>query len=174
MIVPIPTDAMIVLVGPSGSGKSTFASRHFLPTQVLSSDALRAVVADDANDQMATNAAFELLHSALAMRLARRKLTVVDATSVEGWARQHLLSVARRLGRPAAAIVFNLPLATCLERNAARADRRLPPAAIRRQHGRMRVSLEGLAAEGFEPLVVLSSPDETDAVVVEQVSAEQG
>jgi protein phosphatase len=171
LIVRIPTDAMVVLVGPSGSGKSTFASRHFLPTQVLSSDALRAVVADDANDQTATDAAFELLHAALALRLARRKLTVVDATSVEGWARQHLLSAARRLGRPAAAIVFNLPLATCLERNAVRADRRLPPAAIRRQHARMRTSLEGLAAEGFEPLVVLSSPDEADAVVIEQVSA---
>ena len=171
MIVRIPADAMVVLVGPSGSGKSTFASRHFLPTQVLSSDAMRAVVADDANDQTATDAAFELLHSALALRLARRRLTVVDATSVEGWARQHLLAVARRLGRPAAAIVFNLPLATCLERNAARVDRRLPPAAIRRQHARMRASLEGLAAEGFEPLVVLSSPDEVDAVVVEHVSA---
>jgi protein phosphatase len=169
LIVRIPTDALVVLVGPSGSGKSTFASRHFLPTQVLSSDALRAVVADDANDQTATNAAFELLHSALAMRLARRKLTVVDATSVEGWARQHLLSVARRLGRPAAAIVFNLPLAVCLERNAARADRRLPPAAIRRQHASMRASLEGLGAEGFSPLAVLSSAEEIDAAVVEQV-----
>jgi hypothetical protein len=52
-----------------------------------------------------------------------------------------------------------------------RADRRLPPAAIRRQHARMRTSLEGLAAEGFEPLVVLSSPDEADAVVIEQISA---
>jgi len=171
LIVRIPADAMVVLVGPSGSGKSTFASRHFLPTQVLSSDAMRAVVADDANDQTATDAAFELLHSALALRLARRRLTVVDATSVEGWARQHLLSVARRLGRPAAAIVFNLPLATCLDRNGARADRRLPPAAIRRQHARMRASLGGLAAEGFEPLVVLSSADEAEAVVVEQFSA---
>jgi predicted kinase len=170
LIVRIPADAMVVLVGPSGSGKSTFASRHFLPTQVLSSDALRALVADDANDQTATEAAFELLHSALAMRLVRRKLTVVDATSVEGWARQHLLSVARRLGRTAAAIVFNLPLDTCLERNRSRVDRRLPPAAIRRQHARMRTSLEGLAAEGFAPLVVLSSPDEADAVVIEQVS----
>jgi protein phosphatase len=171
LIVRIPTDAMVVLVGPSGSGKSTFASRHFLRTQVLSSDAMRAVVADDANDQTATDAAFELLHLALALRLARRRLTVVDATSVEGWARQRLLAVAKRLGRPAAAIVFNLPLATCLERNAARADRRLPPASIRRQHARLRASLEGLAAEGFERLVVLSSPDEADTVVVEQVSA---
>ncbi|MBA3687748.1 MAG: AAA family ATPase [Chloroflexi bacterium] len=171
MIVRLPSDAMVVLIGPSGSGKSTFAARHFLPTQALSSDALRALVADDANDQTATNAAFELLHTALAMRLARRRLTVVDATSVEGWARQQLLAVARRLGRPAAAIVLNLPLATCLERNGARTDRRLPPAAIRRQHARMSASLGGLAAEGFNPLVVLSTADEIEAAVVEQVPA---
>jgi protein phosphatase len=167
VILHIPADAMVVLVGPSGSGKSTFAARHFGPTQVLSSDALRAMVADDANDQTATNAAFELLHTALAMRLARRRLTVVDATSVERWARERLLAVARRLGRPAAAIVFNLPLATCLERNAARVDRRLPPAAIRRQHARLRESLEGLAGEGFDPRALLATPEEVEAVSVE-------
>ena len=166
MIVRLPSDAMVVLVGPSGSGKSTFAARHFLPTQVLSSDALRALVADDPNDQTATDAAFELLHTALGMRLARRRLTVVDATSVEGWARQRLLAVAKRLGRPAAAIVFDLPLAICLERNAARADRRLPPAAIRRQHARMRTSLDGLAAEGFDPIVMLGTVEAVKTLTV--------
>ena len=167
MILRIPADAMVVLVGPSGSGKSTFAARHFGPSQVLSSDALRAMVADDANDQTATDAAFELLHTALAMRLARRRLTVVDATSVERWARERLLAVGRRLGRPAVAIVFNLPLATCLERNAARVDRRLPPAAIRRQHARMSESLEGLAGEGFDPVALLATAEDVEAVSVE-------
>lgn len=168
MILRIPADAMVVLVGPSGSGKSTFAACHFEPTQVLSSDALRAMVADDASDQTATNAAFELLHTALAMRLARRRLTVVDATSVEGWARERLLAVARRLGRPAAAIVFNLPLATCLERNTARVDRRLPPASIRRQHARMRESLDGLPAEGFDPILVLTTIEAVEATRIER------
>ena len=162
MTLSLPTDAMVVLVGPSGSGKSTFAARHFPPSEILSSDALRAMVADDANDQTATDAAFELLHTILAMRLGRRRLTVVDATSVEGWARERLLSVARRLGRPAVAIVFDLPLVTCLQRNEMRTDRRLPPATIRRQHARMRRSLNGLAAEGFDPIVVLSTPEAVD------------
>jgi predicted kinase len=170
VILRLPADAMVVLVGPSGSGKSSFAARHFPPSQVLSSDALRAIVADDANDQTATNAAFELLHAALAMRLARRRLTVVDATSVEGWARERLLAVARQHRRPAAAIVFDLPLAICLERNAARTDRRLPPASIRRQHQRMRGSLDGLAAEGFDPIVVLPTPEAVDALRIELVS----
>jgi protein phosphatase len=164
--IHLPADAMVVLVGPSGSGKSTFAARHFLPTQVLSSDALRAMVADDPNDQTATDAAFELLHTALALRLARRRLTVVDATSVETWARERLLAVARRLGRPAAAIVFNLPLATCLERNAARTDRQVPPASIKRQHALMRASLDGLAAEGFDPIAVLMTTQEVETASV--------
>ena len=170
MIVAVPGDAVVILVGPSGSGKSTFAARHFAPTEVLSSDALRAAVADDPDDQTATDAAFELLHAILAMRLGRRRLTVVDATNVEGWARERILAVARRLHRPAAAIVFDLPLATCLERNAARADPR-PPAAIRRQHARMRASLDLLAGEGFEPIAVFSSADAIDRAIVERAGA---
>ena len=169
MILRIPADAMVVLIGPSGSGKSTFAARHFVPTEVLSSDELRAMVADDASDQTATDAAFELLHTALTMRLARRRLTVVDATSVEGWARERLLAVARRLGRPTAAIVFNLPLAICLERNATRTDRQLPAPAIRRQHARMRDSLDRLAGEGFDPVFVLGSTDEVEALSLERI-----
>ncbi len=170
MIVRLPADAVVLLVGPSGSGKSTFAARHFAPTEVLSSDELRAMVADDPNDQTATEAAFELLHAILAMRLARRRLTVVDATNVEGWARERILAGARRLHRPAAAIVFDLPLATCLERNAGRADRR-PPAAIRRQHVRVRSSLDALAGEGFDSIVVLTTPEATDDVTVERAGA---
>jgi len=54
-LLTIPTPSLVALIGPSGSGKSTFAARHFAPTEVLSSDAYRAIVGDDANDQ--TNAA---------------------------------------------------------------------------------------------------------------------
>ena len=171
MILRLPAGALVVLIGPSGAGKSTFAARHFSPTQILSSDALRAMIADDPNDQAATDGAFELLHTALGMRLAQGHLTVVDATSVEGWARAPLLAVARRHGRPTAAVVFDLPLATCLQRNATRTDRRVPPASIRRQHARMRASLDGLGAEGFEPILVLSTPEAVDTVRVKMLPA---
>lgn len=168
MKLSLPADAMLVLIGPSGAGKSTFAARHFAPTEVPSSDALRALVADDPNDQSATDAAFELLHTILGLRLGRGRLTVVDATNVEAWARERLLAVARRHRRPVAAVVFDLPLKVCLDRNAARTDRRVPPAAIRRQHARMRASLEGLAAEGFEPIVTLTTPGAAQALTVER------
>ncbi len=157
MTTRLPAGAMVVLVGPSGAGKSTFAARHFAPTQVLSSDAFRGMVSDDPRDQTATDAAFDLLHAALALRLARGRLTVVDATNVEVWSRERLLTVARAHRRPAVAIVFDLPLATCLQRAAARTEHPVPPSAIRRHHARMRASIGGLAAEGFEATVVLSS-----------------
>lgn len=168
MRLRIPAGALVLLVGPSGSGKSTFAAGHFAPTEVLSSDELRAMVADDPNDQTATDAAFELLHIALGLRLARGRLTVIDATNVERWARAELLAIARRRGRPATAIVLALPIAICLERNAARPDRRLPPAAIRRQHRRLLASLATLAEEGFDPIWRLN-----DAAAVAEARVER-
>ena len=70
MKITIPKLSLVVLIGPSGSGKSTFARKHFLPTEVLSSDACRGLVCDDENDQAVTNDAFEVLHFIAAKRLA--------------------------------------------------------------------------------------------------------
>jgi hypothetical protein len=41
MTLSIPKLSLVVLIGLSGSGKSTFAAKHFLPTEVLSSDAAK-------------------------------------------------------------------------------------------------------------------------------------
>ena len=49
--ITIPDFALVVLIGASGSGKSTFARSHFKPTEVISSDFCRGLVADDENDQ---------------------------------------------------------------------------------------------------------------------------
>src|SRR5512134_888149 len=115
--LPIPSDALVLLVGIAASGKSTFARRQFGPTEVLSSDEMRALVTDDPSAQGATDDAFDLLHRILAMRLRRGRLTVVDATNVEEWARRELLGVARRHRRPAVAVVLDPPLDVALRRN---------------------------------------------------------
>ena len=166
--IPIPSDALVLLVGVAASGKSTFAGRHFATTEVLSSDAMRAMIADNPGAQGATDDAFDLLHRVLAMRLRRGRLTVVDATNVEDWARSQLIAVARRHRRPAVAIVLELPLEVALERNAARAAPRPPPAALRRQHRWLKDSLPALADEGFAAVHHLPSVAEIDGARVER------
>ncbi|MDP9271603.1 MAG: AAA family ATPase [Chloroflexota bacterium] len=168
MIVPLPAGAMVVLVGVAGSGKSTLAARLFTPTEVLSSDAFRAIVAGDEADQSATEDAFALLHAALAARLKRGRLTVVDATNVEEWGRRRLLDVAARWRRPAVAIVLDLPLEVCLARNLARPARRVPAPAVRRQLRELHRSLPTLAEEGFSAVHGLSTADEVDRLRVER------
>ena len=168
LTLSIPADALVLLIGISASGKSTFGRRHFAPTEIISSDALRAMITDDPTAQGATDDAFDLLHRIVAMRLRRGRLTVVDATNVEHWARAELVAVARRHRRPSVAIVLDMPIAVALERNALRAAPRPPPAALRRQQRWLRDSLASLPAEGFTAVHVLRSPEEVDNALVER------
>ncbi|MDX3587581.1 AAA family ATPase [Streptomyces europaeiscabiei] len=77
----MPEHSLVVLIGPSGAGKSTIA-RTWPASQVLSLDALREAVSDDAGDQDATGDAVDALHLLLEARMRRRLFTVVDATSL--------------------------------------------------------------------------------------------
>jgi predicted kinase len=169
-VIQLPADTLVLLVGIAASGKSTFARQHFAPTEVLSSDALRAMITDDPSTQGATDDAFDLLHRILAMRLRRGRLTVVDATNVEDWARAELVAVARRHRRPAVAIVLDLPLAVALERNATRPAPRPPPGALRRQHRWLVDSVATLPAEGFVAVHHLRSPEDIDAARLERAA----
>jgi predicted kinase len=164
--VSVPGDALVLLVGAAGSGKSTLAARHFRPDEILSSDAYRALLAGDPADQSVTDQAFDALHADLDRRLAAGQRTVVDATSVQGWARRRLLAVAARHRRPAVAIVLALPLEVSLARNAARADRRVPASVVRRHDRQLRTALAGMPNEGFAAVVVLSDPADVDALEV--------
>ena len=161
-VVSLPADALVLLIGIAGSGKSTFAARHFRDTEVLSSDRLRAAITDDPHAQGATDDAFDLLHRILELRLRRARLTVVDATNVEGWARAELLGAARRHRRPAVAIVLDLPIDEALRRNLARPLPRPPAVALRRQARWLADSLPELEREGFAAVHRLTSADAVD------------
>src|SRR5881275_331463 len=121
--IKVPKLSLVVLVGPSGSGKSTFARRHFLPTEILSSDACRGMVSDDENDQAVTKEAFAVLHFIAAQRLALGRLTVIDATNVQPESRKTLVELARKYHCLPVAIVLNLPERLCQDRNRSREER---------------------------------------------------
>jgi protein phosphatase len=166
--IGIPARALVVLVGPSGAGKSSFAAAHFRATEVVSSDAFRAMVADDEGDQAATEAAFELVHLVADRRLAGGRLTVVDATNVEPEGRLALVDLARRHQTMAVAVAFDLPERVLLERSASRPARRLGPSAIRRQRADLMRSLPTLREEGFGRVFVLHVAGEVAVAVVER------
>ncbi|HEY3317336.1 MAG TPA: AAA family ATPase [Coriobacteriia bacterium] len=161
-------DALVVLIGPAGCGKSTFAAAHFRRTQVVASDACRALVSDDEADAAASRDAFALMHLIVDMRLKRGRLTVADATNVLAEKRAELLAIARRRRRAAVAIVFALPEEVCQERNRVR-GRVLPQQAIRAHMRDLRESLPHLGEEGFSAVWTLRSVEEAESaeVVVE-------
>src|SRR5207302_799119 len=168
MLIKVPKLSLVVLIGPSGSGKSTFARKHFLPTEILSSDACRAMVSDNENNQAVTNEAFEVLHFIAAKRLALGHLTVIDATNVQPEARQPLVRLAREYHCLPVAIVLNLPKRLCQERNRSREQRDFGPHVIRQQVSQLRRSLRGLGREGFRHVYILTSPEEGEAATVER------
>ena len=163
----VPDLSLVVLVGTTGSGKSSFAARHFLPTQVVSSDACRGLVADDPNDQSASADAFDVLHYIAGKRLAAGRLTVVDATNVQPESRKQLIRLAREYDVLPVAIVLDVPQHVCAERNAARADRAdMGAHVIPRQQRELRRSLKSLEREGFRKVHQLRGTAEVEAAEI--------
>jgi protein phosphatase len=164
----LPELSLVVLIGVSGSGKSSFARKHFKPTEVLSSDFCRGLVADDENDQKATPQAFEILHFIAAKRLAAGRLTVVDATNVQSESRKPLVALAKQYHVIPVAIVFKLPEKLCQDRNLSRPDRDFGKHVIRQQSQQLRRSLHELKFEGFRHIFILDSVEAIDSVVIER------
>src|SRR5580658_3408219 len=168
MIIKIPELSLVTLIGVSGSGKSTFASRHFLSTEVLSSDFCRGLVSDNENDQASTNAAFDVLHFIAGKRLDAGRLTVVDATNVQVEARRELVTLAKGHHVLAVAIVLDVPERVCADRNASRQDRQFGAHVLRNQQSQLRRSIRGLRREGFHRVFVLSGEEEIEAASFER------
>jgi protein phosphatase len=166
MEIKIPELALVVLIGTSGSGKSTFARKHFLPTEIVSSDYCRGLVADDENNQSATKDAFEVLHFIASKRLAAGRLTVVDATNVQPEARKPLIELARRFHCLPVALVLDVPEGTCHERNKERPNRDFGPHVVRNQRSQLRRSLGHLQKEGFRHVTVMRSVEEIDSATL--------
>jgi len=155
MILEIPELCLVVLVGVSGAGKSTFAARHFRRTEVLSSDWCRGLVSDDENAMDASGDAFDVLNYIARKRLARGKLTVIDATSVRPESRKSLVQLAREHDCLAIAVVLKVPSAVAYTRNEGRPDRSFGEHVIRQQHGQLMRGLRSLKKEGFSRVHVL-------------------
>ena len=120
---------LVVLVGLPGSGKSTWAERQSF--SVLSSDAIRLLLADDPTIQTIHRRVFATVRYLARQRMElRRPVTCIDATSLTKRERRQWIRLAEDAGCDAEAIFFNTPLEICLERNSRR-DRVVPADVVR-------------------------------------------
>ena len=168
MRLSIPDFALVVLIGPTGSGKSSFAAKHFLETEVISSDRCRALVSDDETDQSATADAFELVEAMAGIRLRRRKLAVIDATSVRRADRAKLVQLARKYHALPVALVLDIDPEICDARNKTRSNRTFGIRVPRNHSRELRRGLRGLQKEGFRQVQVMKTPEQVDALEIER------
>ena len=145
----IPDPALVLLVGAAGSGKSTWAAARYRDVEVVSSDALRAVVGSGTADLDSSADAFALLDQIVEGR-ARRGLTVViDSLGLDPGRRRSWAELGRGSDLPLVAVVFDTPATVCRARNASR-DRPVPAAVLSAQLRRMREVGAELEREGWD------------------------
>jgi F420-dependent oxidoreductase-like protein len=160
VIVRVPAPCLVVLIGPSGAGKSHWAASNFAANQIVSSDAMRAMVGTGEHDQRSSSDAFALLDLVVARRMARGLLTVVDTLGLDATRRGGYLAVARRFGIPCHAVVFDTPAEVCRTRNRRRTHpvpaKVLAAQLAAGQRARLEVAGEGFdGIHGPEPVTVV-------------------
>jgi predicted kinase len=145
-----PKGTVVLAIGLPGSGKSSWFKRNKITP--LSSDLLRALLFDDPTEQRFQDLIFSNLRSMLKARLiARRPLNYVDATNLTPHERQGWIKLAKDYGYEVQAVLFDVPLEVCVERNRRR-ERVVPEEAMRRMASKLKPpSFE----EGFSKITVV-------------------
>jgi predicted kinase len=151
----LPSRSLVLLCGAPGSGKSTFAERHFLWSQVVSSDRCREMVCDDEENMAVHREAFSLLRFIVRLRLSLGRFTVIDSTALERKHRTAYVSMAAQYNFHPVAILFDVPYELCLRQNESR-SRRVPPEAIRHYHNLLQKTKISVRNEGFDRVFILN------------------
>jgi predicted kinase len=145
-----PKGAVILAIGLPGSGKSSWFKRHNITP--LSSDVLRMLLFDDAQEQRFQDLIFSNLRSMLKARLiARRPLNYVDATNLTPHERHSWIKLAKDYGYEVQAVFFDVPVEVCLERNQRR-DRVVDEDVLRRMAAKLKPPT---FEEGFSKVTVV-------------------
>jgi predicted kinase len=141
---------VVLAIGLPGSGKSSWFKRHNI--RPLSSDLLRELLFDDAEEQRFQDLVFSNLRSMLKARLiARRPMSYVDATNLTPHDRQSWIKLAKDYGYDVQGVFFDVPLEVCMERHHRR-NRVVSEDVMRKMAARLKPPT---FEEGFSKLTVV-------------------
>jgi len=151
---PAPSRAskgtVVLAIGLPGSGKSSWFKRHDI--HPLSSDLLRELLFDDAQEQRFQDLVFSNLRSMLKARLiARRPMNYVDATNLTPHDRHSWIKLAKDYGYDVQGLFFDVPLEVCMERHQRR-GRAVPEDIMRKMAGKLKPPT---FEEGFSKITVV-------------------
>lgn len=155
MLLEIPPEALVILCGPAGSGKTSFARKHFRPSQIVSSDQCRELIADDPSDQKVSPLAFDLMHQIIRYRLLGRRLTVADSTALQKDLRKDLRKIAHEMGSPCVIVLFDIEVEECVRRNAARPERVVEEPVVVEQWNQFQQAKEDVSNESYDRVYIL-------------------
>ena len=143
-----------MLVGIAGSGKSTIAAQLAAKTDaiVVSSDAIRAELYGDEAIQGSAVTVFRIMKDRTHANLAAGRSVIYDATNVQAWRRQELLSQLPEEVKKVCVWV-DTPTKRALRNNLHR-DRHVPDWVIRQQADQLEPPT---AAEGWDDIRIVSS-----------------
>ena len=151
---PLPDPAVVVLAGASGSGKSTWAAERYRTAEIVSSDALRAIVGSGPADLDASVDAFGLLDTIVNARVGRSLTTVIDTLGLDHLRRLGYLQLARSAGLPAVLVIMNTSPQLCRERNRLR-DRPVPAPILADQLRKIKSMVDTAADEGWDRVLII-------------------
>jgi predicted kinase len=154
-----PSKGTVVLaIGLPGSGKSSWFKRHSI--HPLSSDLLRELLFDDAQEQRFQDLVFSNLRSMLKARLiARRPMNYVDATNLTPHDRHSWIKLAKDYGYDVQGLFFDVPVEVCMERHQRR-GRVVPEDIMRKMAGKLKPPT---FEEGFSKITVVRVKQKEEA-----------
>lgn len=151
-----------MMVGLPGSGKS-FTAESIPNAVVHSSDAIRAEVLGNENDQTQQDLVFQTLHKRVLQDLADGKDVVYDATSINYKRRINFLNRVKALHKynlRTICVFMAVPYETCIERNNNR-ERSVPESVIRRMYLKFDIPM---MAEGWDEIRIVGDEDRHDQI----------
>src|SRR5713226_6471179 len=163
-VAPAPARAskgtVVLAIGLPGSGKSSWFKRHSI--HPLSSDLLRELLFDDAQEQRFQDLVFSNLRSMLKARLiARRPMNYVDATNLTPHDRSSWIKLAKDYGYDVQGLYFDVPLEVCMERHQRR-GRAVPEDIMRKMAGKLKAPTFD---EGFSKITVVRVKQKEEGAV---------